>query len=237
MNIQALLHLVLTRCLLWYIEWARQELTSCPGKERAKDFMFPPTKVLRFDCRTRLCRLLTPCFPYPTPPPGRAGRFVSACFVTRPSSNSLQLNLHLTRRAPAFCPSVSAVDTSGAGDAFIGALGMLRWGGGGDLRLETAADLHRHLHSHSHSHYPLFLFSSPPPYTHTLSFPFSGFSYFLFLFLRPSGFFLATRPSMPLQAAVKNAGAIATASVLKQGTQSSYPDASILHALEGGARA
>eukprot|EP01147_Barroeca_monosierra_P010775 gene10775-2860_t len=65
-------------------------------------------------------------------------------------------------------PQVTAVDTAGAGDAFIGAL----------------------------------------------------------------GFFLSTCPEMSLQEAVKKSGAIATITVQLQGTQSSYPTASVLETLE-----
>lgn len=46
------------------------------------------------------------------------------------------------------------------------------------------------------------------------------------------GFFLSTCPEMSLQEAVKKSGAIATITVQLQGTQSSYPTASVLETLE-----
>ncbi len=51
-----------------------------------------------------------------------------------------------------------------------------------------------------------------------------------------AGYFLATDPSLPLRTAVAKAGAIATVSVQQQGTQSSYPDASVLASLHTGRR-
>ncbi|EGD74210.1 hypothetical protein PTSG_06221 [Salpingoeca rosetta] len=50
-------------------------------------------------------------------------------------------------------------------------------------------------------------------------------------FIGALGYFLATDPSLPLRTAVAKAGAIATVSVQQQGTQSSYPDASVLASL------
>eukprot|EP00043_Microstomoeca_roanoka_P005453 m.55804 g.55804 ORF g.55804 m.55804 type:complete len:306 (-) comp12971_c0_seq4:416-1333(-) len=50
-------------------------------------------------------------------------------------------------------------------------------------------------------------------------------------FIGALAYFLAKEPDMSLRAAVEKAGAIATVSVQAQGTQSSYPDASVLETL------